>query len=109
MAVDFIISLDSNAVEALARRGGELDQNMENRARNVLQAAVAQAPVDTGRMRASGEVVPFAAIPAAWDVTFPVGYSLYVDQGYERARKRGGTTLVRGRPFLSGNVDRAIT
>lgn len=108
MAVSAQFTVNQSAIAQLTRRGGIIDADMERRSRKVLAPSVMQAPVLTGRMRASGHVAPYLAIAAAWQVIFDVGYSLYVDQGYRRRRKRGGVTVVPGRPFLSGNIDQAI-
>ena len=87
------VVLDSGAIAALAAPGGAVDVDMRRRATNVLNRAVLGAPVDTGRLRASGFVTEIPGVPAGYDVVFPVDYAYYVDQG---------TVYMEGRPFLSG-------
>lgn len=88
-----------DAATMVARRGGDLDRDMERRARRVEAAAKVNAPVDTGRLRASGYTAEALENSAAWDVIFPVHYAWYVDQG---------TRFMRGRFYLTDALPAAL-
>lgn len=81
-----------DAAALISRRGGELDRDMERRARRAEATAKVNAPVDTGLLRASGYTAEAPDEEAAWDVIFPVHYAWYVDQG---------TRFMSGRFYLT--------
>lgn len=83
----------------LVRQGGDVNRDMERRARRVEAVAKANAPVDTGRLRASGYTAPAPSEPAAWDVIFPVYYAWFQDQG---------TRFMRGTFFLTDALPAAL-
>lgn len=61
---------------------GAIDQGTFDAATMVLDLAKQLAPVDTGRLRDSGHVVPDAPNGAAvYHVVFDVPYAVYVEEG----------------------------
>lgn len=86
-------------VGQLVRRGGEIDRDMERRARRVEGTAKVLAPVRTGRMRASGYTTPANEVEGAWDVVFPVDYAIFVNSG---------TRYMAARPFLTDALPEAL-
>ena len=93
MVATITITIDPGAVQRLTNRGGAIDTDLQRRALRGLQTARLRAPVDTGRLRASGLTEPTRGVPGAWDIVFPVNYAWFVDQG---------TRFMVGRPYLSG-------
>lgn len=93
------ITIDTAAIQRLLEPGGEIYDDIGRRARNVLNQAVLMSPVDTGRMRGSGVSEPSADVRGAWDVTFPVQYSFFVNQG---------TRHMAPRPFLTDALPAAL-
>lgn len=83
----------------LAARGGDVDRDMERRARRVESTAKILAPVRTGRMRASGYTAPATEVEGAWDVIFPVGYAIFVNDG---------TRFMEARPFMTNALSEAL-
>lgn len=77
----------------MKRPGGDVYNDMGRRAVDADAAAKGAASVDTGRMRAAGYITPSSEVDGAWDVVFPVDYSIYQDQG---------TRYMAGTHFLSG-------
>lgn len=93
------LTIFDDVIRRLTEPGGVIANDIERRSRNVLNQAILMAPVDTGRMRASGISEPSTEVSGAWEVSFPVDYSLYVDQG---------TRFMTSRPFLSDALPAAL-
>lgn len=93
------VTVHVGAVGRLLDRGGDIDRDMERRARRVEATAKVLAPVDTGRMRASGYTTQATEIPAAWDVIFPVHYAIFVNSG---------TRFMAARPFMTDALPAAL-
>lgn len=94
-----VVTIDLTGIEAMLQPGGSINQNMEERARRVESAAKSRAPVNTGRMRAAGYITPSSEAIGAWDVVFPVNYSIFVNSG---------TRFMAARPFLTDSLPEAI-
>lgn len=88
-----------DALNTLVQPGGAVYEDMYRRAFLCLQQARLYAPVDTGRLRASGELQANTIMPGGWDVVFPVNYAWFVDQG---------TRFMAAREFLSRAVVAAL-
>lgn len=94
-----IITLDPGAIDAMKRPGGSVYEDMGRRALAVDSGAKIRAPVRTGRLRASGYAAPSTSVDGAWDVVFPVGYAIFVNEG---------TRYMRRRPFLTDALIEAV-
>lgn len=86
------VTIDPALHARMARRGGGVDQGLHRMAVRVHARAAMDAPVDTGRLAASGYVRPAADVAGGWDVVFPVDYFRWVHDGTKR---------MRARPFLT--------
>jgi hypothetical protein len=95
--VTAVVSIDTAAIRAL--QAGPVAEDMGRRALRVDSRAKMNAPVDTGRMRAAGYAAPSSDTEGAWDVIFPVDYTIYVHDG---------TRYVMARPFLADALSAAV-
>lgn len=95
-----VVEVDFGAILALAAPGGIVNDDMRRRGFAIHAAAVPNAPVDTGRLRASGEVVEVTDVPGAYDVIFTVDYAVWVHDG---------TRYMAARPWLRDAMPAGLT
>ena len=93
------VTIDDAGIRALIAPGGPVYNDLFERALRVEGRAKILAPVDTGRMRAAGYTAPSREVEGAWDVVFPVSYTIFV---------HNGTRFMAARPFLVEALPAAV-